>query len=88
MTYTVEYEKKVIKDLKKLDKPQQKLLLSWVENNLVNTDNSSQHGKALKGGLKGYWRYRVGKYRLIADIDDDKVRISVIRIAHRKVIYK
>jgi len=46
------------------------------------------HGKPLKGNLKGVWRYRVGDYRLFADIQDDKLVIFLFEVAHRKEIYK
>ena len=46
------------------------------------------HGKALKGNLAGIWRYRVGDYRLFADIHDNVVTIEIFEIAHRSKIYK
>ncbi len=55
---------------------------------LDNTDNPRQQGKALQGNKKGYWRYRVGDFRVIADIVDNQVCILVLEVAHRKEIYK
>jgi len=88
MTYHVVYEKKAIKSLSKIDKRQQNIILSWIEKNLKNTNNPRQYGKALKGSLKGYWRYRVGNYRLLADINHEEVKIIIFNIGHRKDIYK
>lgn len=88
MTYKVVYEKKAIKSLSKIDKGQQKMILAWIEKNLVGTDNPKQYGKALKGSLKEYWRYRVGNYRILADIQDDEVKIIIFNIGHRREIYK
>ncbi|MBQ7169295.1 MAG: type II toxin-antitoxin system RelE/ParE family toxin [Synergistaceae bacterium] len=45
------------------------------------------HGKALTGNWSGYWRYRVGDYRLIADIQDDKILILITEVGHRKEVY-
>jgi len=45
-------------------------------------------GKALKGNLGDYWRYRVGNYRLIAEINDEEIIIIIIGIGHRRDIYK
>ena len=55
---------------------------------LENINNPGNFGKSLKGGLKDYWRYRIGNYRIIADINDDEVKILIIEIGRRKDIYK
>lgn len=88
MNYDVVYEKKALKQLSKLDKGQQRMIMAWINKNLVQTDNPRQQGKALKGELKEYWRYRVGNYRLLADIHDEAIEIIIIQIGHRKDIYK
>ena len=88
MVYKVVYDKKAIKSLSKLDKGQQKMIISWIEKNLVDTDNPKQHGKALKGNLKEYWRYRVGDYRILADINDDEIKIIIFNLGHRREIYE
>ena len=87
MKYRVIYEKKAIKSLSKIDKGQQKIILAWVEKNLVDTYDPKKHGKALKGNLKEYWRYRVGNYRILADINNDQITIIILNISHRKDIY-
>lgn len=51
------------------------------------TDNPRLHGKALTGDLKGLWRYRIGDYRLLADINDFELVIIAIDIGHRREIY-
>lgn len=88
MKYEVRYDKKAYKSLSKIDKGQQKLIITWIEKNLVNTDNPRQHGKALKGTLKEYWRYRVGQYRILADINDKEIKIIIVNIGHRREIYE
>ncbi|MCA9767057.1 MAG: type II toxin-antitoxin system RelE/ParE family toxin [Carnobacterium sp.] len=87
MNYHVVYEKKALKSFSKLDKGQQKMILAWIEKNLVNTEDPKIHGKALKGNLREYWRYRVGNYRLLADIDDQLIKIIILNVGHRKDIY-
>lgn len=86
--FQVKFSHKAMKDLKKLDKSTSKLIFYWIEKNLVNCVDPRQHGKALKGNLKGIWRYRVGDYRLFADIHDDVLIIEMVSIGHRKEIYK
>lgn len=87
MNYKVDYTKSAIKKLKALDKPVRSMVLNWIEKNLIGCSNPRQHGKALVGNHSGKWRYRVGDYRIIADILDDKIVILVLNVGHRKEIY-
>ena len=87
MRYTVEYSQQAVKDLKKLDKHTASLLLGWIEKNLVDCENPCQHGKGLTANRSGQWRYRVGDYRILADIQDEKIVILVLGIGHRREIY-
>lgn len=87
MAYQVVYTKKAIKSLSKIDQSQQKLIIAWIEKNLVHTEDPRILGKSLKGDLKEYWRYRIGNYRILADIDNDEIKIIIFNIGHRKDIY-
>lgn len=87
MKYKVEYSKEFQRSLKKLDDYTKRLLLGWINSNLVNTDNPFLYGKRLKGNLKDNWRYRVGDYRIIAEIQNDKMIILLVNIGHRRNIY-
>lgn len=86
-SYQVVYEKSAQKTLKKMDRFQAGMLISWIEKNLVNTDNPRIHGKALTANQKGKWRYRIGDYRIISHINDQTVTILVLEIGHRNSIY-
>ncbi len=86
--YTVRYEKNAQKSLKKMDKHQARLILSWISKNLEGTDSPRSHGKGLIGNKSGQWRYRIGDYRLLANIDDDTIMILVLEIGHRRDVYK
>ncbi len=86
--YQVEYSKKAVKSLSKLDKQTMTLLINWIEKNLVNCQNPRFSGKPLVGNKSGYWRYRIGDYRIVSEINDKNVTILLIRIAHRKEIYE
>lgn len=86
--YKVVFDSKIKKDLKKLDKQTLKALFNWIEKNLQNTTEPRIKGKALIGNKKGYWRYRIGDYRLITKIEDDKLLIIAINFKHRKEVYK
>lgn len=86
--YHVEFIKSVKKSFSKLDKYTQTILLNWIEKNLEGCDNPRLFGKPLSGDRKGQWRYRVGDYRIITLIQDNKLIILVIAIGHRRDIYK
>ena len=86
--YKVEFSESALKSLKKLDKYTARVIKNWVVKNLVDCDDPRVHGKALKGTLSGIWRYRVGDYRLFADIHDNVVTIEIFEVAHRSKIYK
>lgn len=85
--FQVEYTKDVIKELKKMDKHTSSMIFAWIEKNLQGCQNPRQHGKALTANHSGKWRYRIGNYRLIANIQDEKVTILLLNIGHRKNIY-
>ncbi|MEF9988396.1 MAG: type II toxin-antitoxin system RelE/ParE family toxin, partial [Christensenella sp.] len=61
---------------------------SWIGKNLIGCDNPRLYGKALQGKYKTLWRYRVGDYRIIVNIEDEKLVILLLEIGHRKEIYK
>jgi len=88
MRYTVEYSQQAVKNLKKLDKYTASLILGWIEKNLVDCENPRQHGKGLTANRSGQWRYRVGDYRILADIQDERIVILVLEIGHRREIYE
>lgn len=88
MKYSVEYTPQAIKELKKIDKYTRSLIFGWIEKNLVDCENPRQVGKALKGNRSDQWRYRIGDYRLLAEIKDDKVIILVLTVGHRRDVYK
>lgn len=88
MRYKILFDKNADKQLRKIDMTQQRIIVNWIIKNLENTNDPRVFGKALKGNLKDYWRYRVGDYRITAEINDDEVKILIIEIGHRKDIYK
>lgn len=88
MKYSVIFTEQAKKQLSKLDKSTAKLISSWLMKNLQGCENPRQHGKGLTSNRSGQWRYRVGNYRLIADIQDYKVIILILEIGHRRDIYK
>lgn len=88
MTYKVHYSPKAAKTLSKLDKSIQRMIYFWIDKNLEGCTNPRIHGKALSANLSGLWRYRIGDYRLIADISDETITILILNIGHRRDIYE
>ena len=86
--FSIKFSEEAVKELKKLDKQTAKLIKNWVLKNLVDTVVPRLHGKALTGNLKGIWRYRVGDYRLFAEIKDKELIVLIFEIVHRKEAYK
>ena len=87
MKYHVEFTDSVYKELSKLDKYTAKMLINWISDKLDGTENPRTYGKALSANLVGLWQYRVGDYRIITKIEDDKLIILIIAIGHRKEKY-
>ena len=88
MKYHVEYSKRADKSFAKMDKHIAKSIIDWIENNLEGCENPRLHGKSLVGNYSGKWRYRVGDYRIIADIQDDRILILILDVEHRSKIYR
>ena len=88
MSYTVETTARFDKEFKKLDRYTQKMIKAWIEKNLVDCKDPRVHGKGLTANRNGQWRYRIGDYRLICFIEDDKLVILALSIGHRSDIYK
>lgn len=87
MSYSVETTARFDRDFKKLDRYTQRFIKGWIEKNLVGSDNPRQHGKALTANRSGQWRYRIGDYRLICNIDDNKLIILALTMGHRREVY-
>ena len=87
MIYEISTTEKFDKSFKKLDRQTQRIIKTWIEKNLINCENPRIHGKALTSNRSGQWRYRVGDYRILAEIHDNKLVLILIDVGHRKDIY-
>ena len=87
MKYKVAFTDRAIKQLKKLDKQTSALIIGWIEKNLEGCENPRIHGKGLTANRIGQWRYRIGDYRIICEIEEKEITILVLEIGHRKNIY-
>ena len=87
MSYSVETTARFDKEFRKLDRYTQRMIRAWIEKNLVNCDDPIAQGKGLSANRSGQWRYRIGDYRLICLIEDDRLIIIALTIGHRSEIY-
>ena len=88
MSYSVETTARFDREFKKLDKYTQRMIKSWIEKNLVNCSNPRRLGKGLTANRIGQWRYRIGDYRLICEIEDNRLVILALSVGHRREIYQ
>lgn len=87
MIYQIVTTDKFDKSFKKLDKQTQKIIKAWIEKNLMGCENPRLHGKWLTANKSGQWRYRVGDYRILAEIRDNELVLVLIEASHRSCIY-
>ena len=85
--YQVQFSEKALRELKKLDKHTVMLIMAWIKKNLDGCTDPRVHGKGLTANRSGEWRYRVGDYRILAQINDETITILVLSIGHRKNVY-
>ena len=85
MAYKVLLKKSALKDLQAVSKPDQKRLLDAIESNL---SSDPCQGKALSGEFKGLHRWRSGKFRIVYEIQQEILVVLVLRIGHRKDVYR
>jgi mRNA interferase RelE/StbE len=88
MNWKVEFDPRAWQELLKLDKKIQIRILKFIKLRLAISENPRLLGASLKGNLGCFWKYRIGDYRLVCQIEDKKLMVLVIRIGHRKDIYK
>ena len=89
MAWKVEFSVEADRELDKLDAQQTKRILKFLRERIAKLEDPRSLGKPLQGSRLGeFWRYRVGDYRLICKIEDDRLLVLVLRVAHRKEIYR
>ena len=88
MAFRVEYSKAALKQLKKMDRFDARLITSWIGKNLEGCENPRAYGKGLTANRSGEWRYRVGNYRILCNIQDEVLVIEVFAVGHRSSVYR
>jgi mRNA interferase RelE/StbE len=88
MAWTVEFDERARKDVRRLDAIVQKSILCYLRQRLAIAADPRRLGKPLHGEFAGLWRYRVGDWRLVCRIEDKKLIVLVLTIGHRREIYR
>lgn len=89
MAYRVEFDSEALKDLKKLDRPVQQGRVGFLRTRVGTLDNPRDIGEVLAGATLGhYWKYQVGDWRIICDIQDERIVVRVLRLGNRREVYR
>jgi mRNA interferase RelE/StbE len=89
LAWQIDYTSTALKQLGKLDKPAAKRIIDFMDERIAALQDPRDTGKALMGAMLGaYWRYRVGDYRVVCDIQDHALCILVIEVGNRKDVYE
>ena len=89
MVWTIELTSTVVRQLERLDKPVARHILKFLQERVAHMENPRSIGQKLHGKTLGeFWKYRVGDYRVLTKIEDDRLVVLVIEIGHRREIYR
>ena len=87
MNYKLVFTDKAKKKINKIDKHTAAIIIGWLEKNIENCENPRIHGEGLVENKSGQWRYRIGDYRVICEIEDEEIIVLVLEVGHRREIY-
>ena len=76
------------RQFRKLDRQVRRRILDWLDDRIEGCKNPRHFGEALKGGRAGLWRYRIGDYRVICEIQDRRLVVLALAVGHRREIYR
>jgi len=88
LAWTVEVSDVAERKLRKLDRQMQERILDWLDDRLEGCKNPRHFGEPLKGDLAGLWRYRIGHYRVLCEIQENRLVVLALNIGHRREIYR
>ena len=86
LAWKIEFTSDAAKQLQKIGEENKRRILSFLRERVV--ENPRLDGKPLKGSQREFWRYRVGDFRVLAHIEDERVVVLVVHISHQREIYR
>jgi mRNA interferase RelE/StbE len=87
LTWRVEWDERARRELRRLDPSVQREILRYLRQRIAGQGDPRRFGRPLSRQLHGLWRYRVGSYRLICELADDRLLVLVLAVGHRKEVY-
>ncbi len=88
MAWTVEFHPAARDELAALDRPVQRRIQRFIDERLLKAQDPRRFGQALTGARAGHWKYRVGDWRMIARVRDARLIIYIVRVGHRREVYR
>jgi len=88
LAWKIEIERQALRELRQIAAKDSARIIAFLERRLATLDDPRSLGEPLAGRLSGFWKYRVGNYRIIASIEDTRVLILIVRIGHRREVYR
>jgi mRNA interferase RelE/StbE len=86
--WRVEFDRAAARDLRKLGTDAERRVVSYLRTRIAGSGDPRRFGHPLTGDLQGFWRYRVGDYRIVAVIEDDRFIVLVVTVGHRREVYR
>ncbi|TMJ80753.1 MAG: type II toxin-antitoxin system RelE/ParE family toxin [Alphaproteobacteria bacterium] len=86
--WRVEFHRAAVSDLRKLGPDGERRVLRYLRERIASSNDPRRFGHALTADRKGLWRYRVGDYRIVASIEDDRFVVLVVTVGHRRQAYR
>ena len=88
MTWNVEWDDRARRELRQLDRQVQRTILRYFSERIATDDDPRRFGKPLRHELQGLWRYRIGDYRAVCQIENDQLIVLVLAVNHRRQVYR
>jgi mRNA interferase RelE/StbE len=85
--WRVEFDRDAARDLRKLGVVAERAILRYLRQRIATAEDPRRFGRPLTGDLRGLWRYRVGDYRIVAAIEDDRFVVLIVTVGHRREVY-
>jgi mRNA interferase RelE/StbE len=85
--WCVEFDRDAARDIRKLGAVAERAILRYLRQRIATAEDPRRFGKPLTGDLKGLWRYRIGNYRIVASIEDDRFVVLIVTVGHRREVY-
>jgi mRNA interferase RelE/StbE len=86
--WRVEFDRAAARELRKLGTEAERRVLTYLRTRIAGSDDPRRLGQPLTGDRQGFWRYRVGDYRIVASIEDDRLVVLVVTVGHRREVYR